>query len=226
MRKQVRPFILGVGLVLACGAAHAQPARERGARCRAASLKYLGPSPDKEHLTEQEEYAYEYEQNRKYLRLCGNSDDNVTRSVRDSVAGYESTQTIARLFRALRNAGSPESKDPNAYAALAAAYDVRRALLVSAYEQHEYKDPGVIAARNASLEAAADLVVDAYARALAACGAGGRCQAEKAAWEKRLAELYTARHGGSAAGLRETIDGALGRPWPRPPLPWWLTDER
>jgi hypothetical protein len=78
-------------LLLACSAAHAQPARprERSARCRAAALKYLGPSPDKKHLTVEQEEDYEYRGMKKYLTACGNSGDDLTRRIRQEVAGHD-----------------------------------------------------------------------------------------------------------------------------------------
>jgi hypothetical protein len=92
MRNVVRPIILGVTLLCACAAAHAQPAHapsEPSARCRAASLKYLGPSPDKKHLTVEAEDDYEYRGMKKYLRVCGNSDDDLTRRIKQEVASHE-----------------------------------------------------------------------------------------------------------------------------------------
>jgi hypothetical protein len=232
MRKALRLTLPGVALTLVSIVAHARPAApqtppherdaERDARCRAAAMRYVHPSPDKEHLTEEAEENYEYEGEKKYLRLCGNSDDAFTRSVRESVEGYEATQALPRLLRAARKAGSPESKDPNTYAALASAHEVRYRLMTGSYEHEESYVAGVVAARKTALEEATDLIIDAYARAVAACGAEARCQTQKADWTKRLTELYAARHGGSDAGLRETIDGALGKPLPRPYLPWWL----
>src|ERR1700750_1920486 len=124
MRAAVRLTLLCATVTIVCAAAHAQPAREepeRTARCREAAIKYVHPSPDKAHLTVEAEDEYEYRQAKLYLSVCGGADDSYTRSIKASVASYEAGRTLERLLPAVRRAGSPESKDPNAYASIAAA---------------------------------------------------------------------------------------------------------
>ena len=125
MRKAVRTTLLCVSAQLVCAATgHAQPARtepERTARCRDAAIRYVHPSPDKAHLTVEAEEAYEYEQNKKYLRVCGDSDDAFTRSIKRAVLGHEAGLALDEL----RKPDSPRAKDPNAYALIAAAWELR-----------------------------------------------------------------------------------------------------
>jgi hypothetical protein len=214
MIKALRPMLLGAALFLAGSAARAQPARqERSARCRAAALKYLGPSPDKKHLTVEEESEYEHRGAKKYLSLCGDSDDPLTRSVALGVTSYEGARTLERLLPAVGRAGSPESKDPNAYAILAGAYEAQLALLMS--WSRVAADAAAVEGYKKEMDGRTDLLIDAYARAVAACGVRADCQAQKDAWTRKLTDLYRSRHGGSDAGLRETIEGALGRPLPK-----------
>lgn len=94
MRKLLSPLPLLFMLLLACAAAHAQPARlpEQSARCRAAAQKYIGPSPDKKHLTVEQENVYEYRGMKKYLRVCGAEDDGFTRQIKRAVASYEAAK--------------------------------------------------------------------------------------------------------------------------------------
>jgi hypothetical protein len=214
MRNVVRPVLLGVTLLLAGAAAHAQPAPERSARCRAASLKYLGPSPDKKHLTVEAENEYEYRGAKKYLTLCSDMDDALTLSVKVDVAAYEAGQTLERLLPAASKAGSPESKDPDAYAAIAEAYEAQRTLLVRWRLINAYAaaDAGYMQ----SIDERTDLLIDAYARAVAACGARAECRLQQESWTQKLAEAYRSRHDGSDAGLEEFKLGALARPLPQP----------
>src|SRR3954469_3417631 len=101
MRTPVHIILLCASLpLLVCGA-RAQPTQAesgRDVRCREAALKYVHPSPDKEHLTEEAEQAYEYRQQKMYLRVCGDSDDDLTRNVKEWVALYEAGRTLARLL--------------------------------------------------------------------------------------------------------------------------------
>jgi hypothetical protein len=235
MRKAVRLVLPGAVLLLVCFAARAQPAQPQprtqpDARCRDVASRYVHPSPYKPHLTVEEEDDYEYAQAKKYLALCGDSDDQFTLMIKDAVAGYEAEHALARLLRAARKPGSPESGDPNTYAAIAAAYEVRLELASKKREDGLPPNPRAVAARAEAAEREAERLLDAYARAVAACGAGAGCRPRKAAWEKRLAELYRSRHGGSDAGLGEFVAGALTKPLPLPKLSWWLmtgmTDER
>jgi len=91
MRKLFSPLPPLFMLLLVCAAAHAQPARppERSARCREAAMRYVHPSPDKKHLTVEQEDEYEYRGMKTYLAVCGDSDDEFTRRIRKAVAGYE-----------------------------------------------------------------------------------------------------------------------------------------
>ena len=114
MRKAVNlllPFFL---LIVFCMPAGTQPARQqqRDARCREAALRYIHPSPDKKHLTVEQEDDYEYRQKKKYLAVCGDSDDDFTRRIRQEVAGHEAAgrpspgpcdeATRARLYQRFR----------------------------------------------------------------------------------------------------------------------------
>ena len=212
MRKLFSPLAPLFMLLLACAAAHAQPAQERSPRCRAAALRYLGPSPDKKHLTVEEENEYEYRGAKKYLSVCGDADDNVTRSVKESVALYEAARTLERLLPAVRRPGSPESKDPDVYAAIAAAYEVQ---LVSLMRHRGAMDTlDAMKGMAEAIDTLLDLEIDAYARAVAACGAAAGCQERKAFWMGKLTGLYKRRHGGSDKGLDELIKGVPGRPMP------------
>jgi hypothetical protein len=221
MREAMRAIFIGVALALACAAAHAQPATtqpthsesEHNARCREAALKYIHPSPNKEHLTVEEEDAYEYQQEKMYLRVCGDSDDAITRHVKESVESHEAAQTLARLIPAARKAGSHESKDPNTYAAIAAAYEFQ---LVFLYRWSKTVADTAEGAKGftVAIDRQTDLLIDAYARAVAACGARADCQPQKDAWMQKLTGLYSSRHGGSDEGLEELIRSALDRPLP------------
>ncbi|HST52438.1 MAG TPA: hypothetical protein VLJ61_10555 [Pyrinomonadaceae bacterium] len=223
MRNVMRAIFIGVALALACAAAHAQPATtqpahsdsERDARCREAASKYIHPSPNKEHLTVEAEDAYEYQQEKMYLRLCGDSDDALTRRVKESVESHEAAQTLARLLPAARKAGSPESKDPNTYAAIAAAYEFQLVLLYR-WNKTVANTAGGAKEFTVAIDRQTDLLIDAYARAVAACGTRADCQPQKDAWMQKLTGLYRSRHGGSDAGLEEFIRGALDRPFPNP----------
>src|SRR4051812_32095946 len=180
MRKLFSPLPPLFMLLLACAAAQAQPAHapsEASARCRAASLKYLGPSPDKKHLTVEAENDYEYRGSKKYLSLCGDADDNLTRSVKESVAAYEAGQMLERLLPAVSKAGSPESKDPNAYAAIAEAYEALRSQLLS--WSRLKLDEKFVEMYKKSADQQTDLLIDAYARAVAACGARADCKLQQ-----------------------------------------------
>jgi hypothetical protein len=219
MKKAVRAVVLlGVALVIACDASRAQPAQAapgHEARCREAASRYVHPSPNKEHLTEEAEADYEYRQQKMYLRLCGDSDDALTRHVKESVGGYESYRTLARLIPAARKAGSPESKDPNTYAAIAAAYEVRRALLFK-YKPNYANASEADKIFNEEIDRQTDLLIDAYARAVAVCGLRADCRQQKDAWTQKLKAGYRSRHGDSEAGLEELIRSVLDGPLPQP----------
>jgi hypothetical protein len=220
MRKALRLILLGVALNLVCvTAAHAQPAArqqqpvpEPDARCREAALRSVHPSPDKEHLTVEAEEDYEYRQNKKYLRLCGDSDDALTRSIKAVVLGREAGPALA----ALRMPGSREAKDPNTYGLIAAAWELRYNALLDTMRRSS-ASPSVAESLVKQADDLADQLVDAYARALALCAQGAACApSKKAAWTEKLTELYKSRHGDSDAGLEEFIRGALDRPFPNP----------
>ncbi|MFL6331717.1 MAG: hypothetical protein ACJ754_00065, partial [Pyrinomonadaceae bacterium] len=132
---------------------------------------------------------------------------------------YEAAWTLERLLPAVRRPGSPESKDPDAYASIAAAYEVQLLSLMQHTGAMDTLDAikGMAEARDAAL----DLEMDAYARAVAACGADAGCQERKARWTGKLTGLYKQRHGGSDGGVDELIKGALGRP-----MPGGTTDKR
>lgn len=216
MRKAVRATLLCFAVHLLCAAAHAQPAStepERTPRCREAAIKYIHPSPDKEHLTVEEEAEYEYHQARLYLSVCGDSNDSFTRRIKTDAASYEAGRTLERLVPAVRKAGSPESKDPNAYAAIAAAYELHLLLLMNRAGDGSDTYEGAKGFR-AFIDLTADRVIDAYARAVAVCGTDAGCQAKKAEWTQKLTGFYKSRHNGSDAGLEEFIRGVLRSPLP------------
>lgn len=229
MRNVVRQILPGaVIILLACAAARAQPAQQQvghEARCREYALKYLGPSPDKIHLTVRQEAGAVYRRARKYLRLCGDLDNGDTRRAKDVAAGYEVTKSLDRLLAAARAPGGPEARDPQTYAAVAAAFDFRyKGLMRSIYQTSG--DPSVKEADKSQAEDLADLLIDLYARAVAACGEDAKCREPKAAWSKSLAEVYRWRHAGSDAGLGERVAGALAKPLPEPWLKWWTKNAR
>jgi hypothetical protein len=226
MRKVVSPILPFVTLVLACSAARAQPSQPQTgheARCRAYALQHLGPSPDKIHLTVRQEAEAEYEQARKYLRLCGDLDNGDARQAQEQAAWHEATRRLDRLLVAARNPGGPEARDPETYAAVAAAYDVRYKGLVVSIER-ALGEPSVKEAEKKRAAEVAELLVDLYARAVAACGEDAKCGEQKAAWVERLTEVYKSRHEGSDVGLRERIAGAPTKPLPEPWLQFWITN--
>jgi AcrR family transcriptional regulator len=226
MRKVVRPILPGAIFILICAAAHAQPAQPQTGheeRCRAYALQYLGPSPDKIHLTVRQEAEAGYEQARKYLRLCGDLDNGDTRRAEEQVAGHAVAKSIDRLLDAARNPGGAAARDPETYAAVAAAYDVRYKRLVSSVEQTS-AEPSSKAAAKKEADDLAELLVDLYARAVAACGADAQCVEPKAAWVERLNEIYKRRHEGSDVGLRERIAGAPAKPLPQQWLQVWIAN--
>ncbi|MFL6285531.1 MAG: hypothetical protein ACJ74Q_20525 [Pyrinomonadaceae bacterium] len=215
MRTFARLILLCVSLVLTRAATHARPSQAepgRDTRCPEAASKYVHPSPDKEHLTVEAEEAYEYRQEKMYLRVCGDSDDAFTRFVKESVESYEAARTLERLLPAVRKAGSPESKDPDAYAAIAAAYASHLVLLYRWRRTGADTGEGAVDFAKA-IDRQNDLVIDAYARAVAACGTRADCEPRKNAWMQKLKGAYRLRHG-SDAGLEELLRGALDRPMP------------
>src|ERR1044072_827180 len=97
MRKLFSPLTPLFLLLLACVAAHAQPAPQPqwSERCRRAAMRYVHPSPDKKHLTVEEENEYEYRGMKQYLSVCGDSDDGYTRQIKQAVAGYEAAKSAS-----------------------------------------------------------------------------------------------------------------------------------
>lgn len=89
MRKVFSPLPVFFMLLLSCAAAHAQPAPRQTEYCRRAAMRYIHPSPDKKHLTVEQEAEYEYRGMKTYVALCGDSDDEFTRRIKQEVAGYE-----------------------------------------------------------------------------------------------------------------------------------------
>ncbi|HJQ32095.1 MAG TPA: hypothetical protein VJ866_07950 [Pyrinomonadaceae bacterium] len=224
MRNAVRPILLGAALALVCAAAHAQPQQAgHEARCRNYALQYLGPSPDKIHLTVRQEAEAEYQQARKYLSLCGDLDNRDTREAKNIVEGHKVTKSFDRLVAAARNPGGPEARDPETYAAVAAVYDVRyKALLRDIYQT--LSNPSAKEDEKKQAEELAELLTDLYARAVAACGEEAKCRERKAEWSERLTEVYKSRHDGSDAGLGEWVAGILTKPLPEPWLRGWIAN--
>ncbi|HWW74602.1 MAG TPA: hypothetical protein VNZ44_04350 [Pyrinomonadaceae bacterium] len=224
MRNAVRPILLGAALALACAAAHAQPQPAgHEARCRAYALQYLGPSPDKIHLTVRQEAEAEYQQARKYLSLCGDLDNRDTREAKNIVEGHAVTKSIDRLVAAVWKPGGPEARDPETYAAVAAAYDVRYKKLAELIRGSS-GEPSAKETAAREADDLAGLLTDLYARAVAACGEDAKCRERKAAWSERLTEVYKSRHDGSDAGLAEWVAGILTRPLPEPWLRMWIAN--
>jgi hypothetical protein len=223
MRNVVRAILPGVIFLLLCAAAHAQPRPGHEARCRAYALRHLGPSPDKIHLTVRQEAEAEAERARKYLRLCGDLDNDDARRAKEQAAGYEFTKRLDRLLAAARNPGGPEARDPETYASVAGHYDFTyKGLLRSIYQTSG--EPSVKGAEKQQADDLAELLIDLYARAVAACGEGAKCGEQKAAWSERLTEVYKWRHDGSDAGLGERVAGAPTKPLPQQWLRFWITN--
>src|SRR5215204_1189747 len=108
MRKVFSLFSPFYMLLLACAAAHAQPAPQQTEHCRRAAGRYIHPSPDKKHLTVEQENEYEYRGMKTYLAVCGDSDDDFTRRIKQAVAGYEAAAHAAA------QAAAPAPKPPPA----------------------------------------------------------------------------------------------------------------
>lgn len=94
MKSLLCVVALAAALAVTGGAATAQPARPtpqpaRDARCDAARDRYDGVTSDKAHRTVEEQSWVEYDEGKKYLRLCAHVDDGFTRSMKRLVAGYE-----------------------------------------------------------------------------------------------------------------------------------------
>jgi len=92
MRTFVRLTLLSVWLPLLACAALAQPARRTPApdtRCESARYKYEGVVSDKAHRTVEEQSRVEYDEAKKYLRVCWESPDDFTRSLKKFVSRHE-----------------------------------------------------------------------------------------------------------------------------------------
>jgi hypothetical protein len=91
MRTFVSLILLCVSLALLACAARAQPTQQSDgdARCKAAANRYVAVVSDKAHRTVEEQDRVEYEESRKYLRLCWDAGDDFTRSLKKYVARHE-----------------------------------------------------------------------------------------------------------------------------------------
>jgi uncharacterized protein YifE (UPF0438 family) len=91
MRTAVRLILLSGSLALLACAARAQPTRQPAvdARCKAAADRYVMVISDKAHRTVEEQSRVEYEEARKYLRLCWEASDGFTLSLKKYVARHE-----------------------------------------------------------------------------------------------------------------------------------------
>lgn len=84
MRTFVRVILLCVSLPFLARAAHAQPRQlpAREPRCDALRSLYIGAISDKAHRTVEEQSRVEYDEAKKYLRVCWDAGDDFTRSLR------------------------------------------------------------------------------------------------------------------------------------------------
>ena len=100
MRTFARLILLCASLPLLVCAARAQsPPRpqqsqqpDRVARCKKAAYKFISVVSDKKHRTVEHQSWVEYNEGRKYLSVCGDLEDNFTRSVREAVAAHEAAR--------------------------------------------------------------------------------------------------------------------------------------
>jgi hypothetical protein len=113
MRTFVRLILLCISLSMLVRAACAQPTPQhppaRDARCKAASYRYESITSDKAHRTVEEQSWVEYDEAKKYLRLCWESDDDFTRNLKKYVSRRED---YARCDEAWARLG-PEFKAPD-----------------------------------------------------------------------------------------------------------------
>jgi hypothetical protein len=88
MRTFVSVILLCVSLPLLARAACAQPQQlpAREPRCDALRALYAGVVSDKAHRTVEEQSRVEYEEAKKYLRVCWDAGDDFTRSLKKFVA--------------------------------------------------------------------------------------------------------------------------------------------
>lgn len=101
MRTAVRLTLLCVLLSLLCGVAASRPQQSqkpaRDARCKAAAHRFISAVSDKKHRTVEQQSRVEYDEGRKYLSVCGDRDDNFTRSVKQAVESYEAARRCDEL---------------------------------------------------------------------------------------------------------------------------------
>jgi len=94
MKTAVRLILLSVLFPLLTCAVRAQPAQqsENDARCKDARYKYDAVVSDKAHRTVEEQSRVQYDEGKKYLSVCGERDDNFTRSIKEMVADYDAAR--------------------------------------------------------------------------------------------------------------------------------------
>ncbi len=97
MKKLLSPLATLFLLLLACAAAAAQPAPPQKDFCRDAAARNIHPAPANEHLTVEQERAYEYSGMLMYLATCGAEGDEFTRRVKRQVAAYEAARLASSL---------------------------------------------------------------------------------------------------------------------------------
>jgi len=168
-----------------------------------------------------------YEAAKEYLRVCAGVDDDFTRFIRSYVEKYgaavrefEATKTVKSILSSLQ-AGDPKKTGAYVYANLAVAYvtgsyEPRLRELVRLVESGKSPDSKEVREQWARVADALGRAIDGYARAVAACDLKGGCEGWERLWASQLARYYALRHDGSQDGLKETVDGALGRPLPSP----------
>ena len=86
--------------------------------------------------------------------------------------------------------------------------------------QAQYANKDETAESKAALEklnVVIDRIIDAYARAIAAAGTDPKTEQSRNEWLGQMTNYYKFRHGGSDAGIKEFIQGALTRPLPPKP---------
>jgi hypothetical protein len=89
MRTSARLTLLCVSLLTLASAASARQLAAQQPRCEALRSLYYGVISDKAHRTVEEQSRVEYEEARKYLRVCWEEGDDFTRSLRKFVARRE-----------------------------------------------------------------------------------------------------------------------------------------
>ena len=114
MRTFVRLTLLCVSLLTLASAASAQQLAAQQPRCAASRALYYAVVSDKAHRTVEEQSSVEYEEARKYLRVCWEAGDDFTRSLRKFVARREDfarcEDAWVRLGPRLMSGGSATSE--------------------------------------------------------------------------------------------------------------------